>query len=121
MRAAKTRNAETLTEAAYWGKVRSVLRGGFRYWKPIMNALNASSRAYKGENKRQKKEYQCAICGGWFMRKNVEVDHIIPCGSLKCAADIAPFLERLTAEDPKSFQTACKSCHLLKSNSERKK
>jgi hypothetical protein len=117
----KTRNANTLTESQYWSKIRSALRSAFRFWKPMMIALENASRPYKGANKRIKKEYQCAHCKEWFQRKDVEIDHITQCGSLKGFEDIQGFIERLTVEDPNAFQILCKPHHKEKTISERKK
>ena len=118
-RAKKTRNANTLTESAYFSKIRSVLRGGFRYWKPMMLALENSSRPHKGQNKRQKKEYKCAECKKHFKRADVQIDHKIPCGSLKSYEDVVPFIERMNREDPNDYQVLCKPCHQEKTNKER--
>lgn len=115
----KTRNGETWTESRYWSAVRSTLRRGFRYWKPIMDAKKAARRSYTGMNKRQKWESQCAHCKKWFKESETEVDHIIPCGSLKGPEDLVPFLERLTTED--GFQVLCKPCHQKKTNEEKGK
>jgi hypothetical protein len=112
----KPRNAGTLTESAYFAKIRSTLRSGFRWWKPMAIALDMASRPYKGPNKRLKKEYQCKHCGKWYPRKEVEIDHIVECGSLKCYADLVPFIERLTVEDPNGYQILCKPCHKVKTN-----
>jgi 5-methylcytosine-specific restriction endonuclease McrA len=120
-KAEKTRNGGTMTESQYWGKVRSLLRSGFRYWGPMALALKKAERKYVGENKRQKYEYKCQHCKDYFIKANVQVDHIIPCGSLKCSADLESFLERLTPESLDSFQVLCKPCHQIKTNSERKK
>ena len=113
----KTRNANTMTEAAYFGMLRSVLRRGFRYWKPIQQTKVNARRPYKGENKRQKWQYECAACGEWFKDKDVQVDHIHPVGSLRCLDDLAGFVERLTVED--GYQVLCKPCHNEKTQRER--
>jgi 5-methylcytosine-specific restriction endonuclease McrA len=110
----KPRNGGTMTESAFFSKIRSILRSGFRYWKPMQIVLNSKSRPYVGENKRQKKEYQCNKCKKWFKRSDVEIDHIIECGSLKTWEDIVPFIQRLTAESTDSFQILCKPDHLKK-------
>jgi hypothetical protein len=110
----KTRNAETMTEAQYFQRVRSALRAAFRYWKPAMLALEAASRPYTGTARRLKKEYMCAGCEEWFDRKSVEIDHKEECGSLNCYEDITLFLQRLTPEDVGAFQILCKSCHVKK-------
>jgi len=113
----KTRNGGTQTESAYWGSVRSGLRRAFRYWKPITAAKLEARRTYTGSNKRQKWEYQCAVCNQWFKGSDTQVDHIIPCGSLKSSEDLAGFLERLTPES--GFQVLCKPCHKIKTTKER--
>lgn len=104
----KTRNAGTMTEAAFWSMIRSALRRRSMYWKPIINAKNAARRAYKGEG-RQKWEYQCATCKGWFKGTEVETDHLIPAGSLTCADDLKQFVTNLFAED--GYEVKCKECH----------
>lgn len=116
---ARTRNAGTWTEAMYWSHVRSALRSAFRYWKPIKNAKMKARREYHGKNKRQKYEYQCAMCGKWFSDKEVEVDHIIPVGSLRSEDDLIKFVRNLTQED--GFQVLDKECHREKTNKERNK
>lgn len=107
----RTRNAGTLTEVEYFGKIRSALRKAFRFWKPMAIALEKAARVYKGPNTRQKKEYQCARCEHWFPRTQVEIDHIEECGSLMCLEDIPIFVERLTREEPEAYQVLCKPCH----------
>lgn len=113
-RVPKTRNGGTMTESQYFSKVRSALRNSFRYWKPMQIALEKASRPSQSFNKRLKKEYQCAHCFLWYKRDDVEIDHIEECGSLRCYEDIAPFIQRLTKEDPKSYQILCKPCHRVK-------
>lgn len=115
-----TRNAGTMSEAQYFAKIRSALRSAFRFWKPMTIALEKASRPYKGANKLQKKEYQCNHCKCWFKRKEVEIDHVIPCGSLRTFEDIASFIERLTTENIDNFQVLCKPCHLIKTKQDKK-
>ena len=108
-----------MTESAYWGMIRSTLRRGTRYWKPVVKARNEARRKYVGENKRQKWEYKCAKCKKYFKGTEVQVDHITPVGSLKCKEDLPGFIERLTPEE--GFQLLCKECHIVKTNKEKKK
>ena len=107
----RTRNAGNWTEAQYFQKIRASLRTGFRFWKPIMLALQKASRPYKGINKRQKIEYQCDVCKKWFPRTGVQVHHIVACGSLNTYNDIVPFIQRLTIENVDGFQVVCKPDH----------
>lgn len=113
--ALKTRNGGTWTESQYFSAIRSALRTKFRFWKPMAAVLAKASRPYKGPNKLQKKEFQCAECKGWFKRTQVEIDHIVECGSLRTYEDIVPFLKRMTPENEGAFQILCKTgCHKAK-------
>lgn len=115
----KTRNAGTMTEAQYFQKIRSTLRRAFRWWIPMKLALDAARRKSQSSNKKLKYEYQCAHCKKWFPRKDVEIDHKIPCGTLRSYDDIPVFLARLTAEDANSYQVLCRDvCHKAKTQSE---
>lgn len=107
----KTRNSGTLTESAFWSMIRSALRQKSRFWKPIYETKNASRRPNQSENKRLKYEYQCTICKNWFPDKEIEVDHIIPAGSLRSGDDLKGFVERLFCER-EGLRTLCKQCHL---------
>jgi len=118
-RVPKTRNAGTMTESAFWSFIRSGLRQKSRWWKPItMCKLNAK-RIYKGPNKRQKFEYQCNECKQWFPDKIINVDHIVPAGSLNCAADLPGFVERLFCELD-NLQVLCTDCHDKKTKNDKK-
>lgn len=66
-----------------------------------------------------KYEYQCNECKGWFPDKQINVDHIIPAGTLTCSADLAGFIERLFCEQD-NLQVLCTGCHDAKTKSERK-
>jgi len=112
-------NAGTMSKAEYFQKIRSALRNAFRYWKPALIALEQASRPSQNANKRIKKEYQCAECKNWFKRADVQIDHIIPCGSLRDFSDLEGFIKRMTPEDPKSFQILCRNDHKQKSLKER--
>lgn len=115
----KTRNAGTMTESAFWSFIRSGLRQKSRWWKPITECKLKAKRAYKGTNKRQKFEYQCASCKNWFPEKQINVDHIKPAGSLNCAQDLPGFVERLFCEID-NLQVLCEKCHDVKTKLEKK-
>lgn len=118
-RVPKTRNAGTMTESAFWSFIRSGLRQKSRWWKPITECKLKAKRAYKGPNKRQKFEYQCNLCKNWFPEKQINVDHIIPAGSLNCAEDLPGFVERLFCEQD-NLQVLCENCHNIKTQNEKK-
>lgn len=106
------------TQAKFWAFVRSGLRSTFSRWPPKYKAKAAARRDYKGPNKRQKSEYQCAICKNWFPDKETEMDHILPCGSLKSFEELAGFLERLAC-GIEGYRCLCKTCHKRRTQEER--
>ena len=116
----KTRNAGTMTESAFWSFIRSSLRQKSRWWKPIAEAKLKAKRKYKGPNKRQKFEYLCNVCKEWFADKEINVDHIIPAGTLRCAQDLPGFVERLFCEVD-NLQVLCETCHNKKTQDEKSK
>jgi hypothetical protein len=119
-RTPRTRNAGTMTEAAFWSMIRSALRQKSRWWKPVSKCKELAKRAYKGKNKRQKWEYQCNKCKGWFKSDEVNVDHIEPAGSLNCAEDLPAFVETLFCEQ-NNLQCLCLNCHNIKTQKEKNK
>jgi hypothetical protein len=111
----KTRNLNTWTESKYFSTIRSALRKAFQYYKPMYKALELASRPYTGDNKLQKKEFQCNSCKKWFKRTEVDIDHIQELGELRKYEDIVPFIQKLTEEDVSKYQILCKKpCHLKK-------
>jgi len=114
----KPRNAMSMSESAFWSFIRAALRQKSRWWKPITLAKQNAKRVYKGPNRRQKFEYQCNICKNWFPDKEVNIDHIIPAGSLSCANNLPGFVERLFVE-VEGLQCLCTNCHNIKTKNER--
>jgi len=117
-RVTRTRNAGTMTEAAFWSMIRSALRQKSRWWKPIAQCKQLAKKAYKGNNKRQRWEYQCNKCKGWFKSDEVNVDHVEPAGSLNNAQDLPAFVETLFCE-VNNLQVLCKTCHDVKTKLEK--
>jgi len=117
-RVAKTRNSGTMTESAFWSFIRSALRNKSRWWKPITECKNKARRPYTGPNKRLKYEYQCNECKGWYPDKQINVDHIIPAGTLTCSTDLPGFIERLFCEQ-ENLQVLCEKCHNKKTANEK--
>ena len=119
-RVARTRNAETETQSQHMNKIRSMLRSLSRWWKPMQLALKASSTTYTvGRAKRVM--FLCAQCNKLHERKNVEVNHIEPAGSLKDYNDLPSFCEKLFVEDITKLEVLCKHCHLAITAEQRKK
>jgi hypothetical protein len=122
-RVPKTRASGTWTEAAFFAFLRSGLRNMSRRWRPLVcDALNRVRRkSISKKNPRLKWQYQCEKCGGWFSRKNVEVNHKDPCGSMNCMEDLPGYVSRLFCE-VEDLEVLCKKkCHAEHTRSIRKK
>jgi hypothetical protein len=65
--------------------------------------------------------FRCEGCGALFLRKDVQIDHRIPCGSLTDYAHVGDFLRRLCCPNrPTHYAVLCKEkCHQEKTNAER--
>lgn len=120
IRVPRTRNLNTETESEHMGKIRSALRRLSRFWKPALKALDNAERPYVGLNKRQKYEYKCFCCEKWFLRKSVQINHIVPCGTLTKYEDVPLFLERLFCEDVSKYSILCTQCHKAETKEQRK-
>lgn len=109
---------EKWTTARFWQFVRTALRGAFTRWPPKWEVLGDSKRTLteaqqKRRGVRHKYEYQCAACKKWYKQSQVEVDHIVPVGSLKTYDDLPGFVERMFVGKDK-LQVLCKVCHRKK-------
>ena len=120
-RVEKPYNHGTMSESAFWGMIRSALRQKSRWWKPISEVKKLAKRTKK-DGGRQKFEYQCAMCKGWFKDKEVQVDHIEESGALKGKEDVGDFIVKLFCEVD-GLQVLCnkredgvESCHRKKTN-----
>jgi hypothetical protein len=102
------------------GKIRAGLRGISRYWKPFQVALHLASEKWNVGG-RIKKLYRCCKCEKRLDRQSVEVNHIIPVGSLKSYDDLPGFCDRLFVEDVSLLEVVCKECHLEITQEQRKK
>ena len=114
-RVERTRAGGEWSEARFWQFVRSGLRLLSRRWPPRKQALLAARRPYTGTNPRAKWEHLCSLCGNWFMAKEVQVDHIEPCGQLKSFDDIGEFVRKLLVEKD-GLRILCLKCHELRKN-----
>jgi len=109
----------TWTAAKFKGFIRNTLRRASMRWKPRNDAKIAARRPNESDNKRLKWEYQCCQCKNWFPDKEVEVDHIVPCGAIDGEGGLDGFVARLFCEVD-GFQILCKhNCHHGKTNTKK--
>jgi 5-methylcytosine-specific restriction endonuclease McrA len=105
-------------------KLRSMFRRAWMLDPERIAALYAARRLYHGENKRQKWEYKCVECfknnpeRGYYMLKEVVVDHILPSGTFLGPEHFATFVPNLFCSRD-NLQILCKPCHKIKTKEER--
>jgi 5-methylcytosine-specific restriction endonuclease McrA len=104
------------SDARYWQYIRSSLRRAWSRYPPKYEALAKSRRP--SHRKGLKWEYQCKECSNWFKGTEVQVDHILPAGSLRSFDECGIFIDRLFCTSD-NLQVLCKPCHALKTKSER--
>lgn len=99
-----------------YNAARSALRRAYIIWPGRMQCLlNARRPAL---NKRLKWEYQCNTCKEWFKLKDVQVDHVKPCGAFTDETHHKSFVTTLFLGE---VQVLCTPCHDQKTNTERKR
>lgn len=108
-RVPRTHAGNTWTKSAYFGFIRSALRRAWTRYPVRYQVLADAKRKVVG--KRHKMEFKCAKCSDWFKQKEVEVDHIEGCGSLKEYSDFPKFVSTLFCEAD-NLRVVCKPCHL---------
>ncbi len=100
-----------MTESAYLAWIRSALRSKSLRWLPRSKAIEAARRPYKGSNKLQKWEVQCALCTEWYKLKDICVDHYpVEAGSIKSIDDVGQFCNNLFCEVD-NLRCLCSPCH----------
>lgn len=98
------------SEAKYKAFIRSALRKAYMRWPVKTDVLEAARRPAEDRDRRVKWEYQCASCGGWWIRGDIQVDHIVPAGNME---DMNVFIARLFCEED-NLQVLCQGCHHAK-------
>lgn len=109
---------EAWTTARFFGFIRSALRAAFNKYPPKYEVIRQAKRDKK-DGGRQKFEYECSSCGKMFPQKEIQVDHVIPAGSLKSFDDLPEFCRKLFC-GVDDMQILCKPCHKVKTQEERK-
>ena len=114
-----TRASGTKTEAEFWSFILSALRKATRFWKPAVDKKTEGRRPSQSANKRLKWESLCESCNKWVAEKDIEIDHIVPCGGINGSDKVVGWIDRAFVEI-NGFQRLCKTCHLKKTNEESK-
>ncbi len=104
------------TTSRFWTFIRSALRQAWNKYPVKYEALKRAEVGKKINTKtgRLAKHYECNKCKKHFPAKEVQVDHIVDVGSLKCHADLIVFVTNLFCGID-DLQILCKPCHKSKS------
>ena len=97
------------------------LRRAVTRWGPKQEALKDACIGQKTNKRtgRQAKHYLCSECGGFFIARDVQVDHIDPVVDPEVGfVDWETFIDRLFCEK-ENLQVLCKPCHKEKTKAER--
>ena len=88
----------------------SLVRKGTYKWRPRNECL-AAARVERGK-------YKCNECEEIVGRKEIQVDHIVPCvDPIKGWQGFEDYLDKMFC-DLSGFQALCISCHKIKTKSE---
>lgn len=98
------------TQAAYFAWVRGQIRRGLWSRNPIKNYIKRQARKPAPKGSRAKFVITCEFCRKDHAQTKIEVDHIIPAGSLKNWEDIGPFMQRMLNPSG-GYRLLCKPCH----------
>lgn len=109
------------TQGRYNAFVTSALRAAARRWPPKYKVLGYAlqGRYVNAKTGKQANHYLCACCTEIYPLKEVQVDHKDPVIGKEGFVSWDVYIDRLFCEE-KNLQVLCKSCHLEKSNLERK-
>lgn len=108
------------TKSAYFSWVRGQIRRGLWSRNPIKNYIKRQAAKPAPRNSRAKKVITCEFCQKDHAQSKIEVDHIIPAGSLKDWDDVGPFMERML-HPAGGYRLLCKPCHKIHTYSEKHK
>lgn len=115
------------SKAKYMSFLRSGIRSGLWNKHPLKQAcLDAAEHKVVNTNPRSMKRFpkvskwKCAMCGGFFAKAEVQVDHKVGGHSLTDLSELHAFIMTLvvniTLDD---LQVLCKNCHSVKTLAER--
>lgn len=112
-----------MTEAQYWAFIRSGLRQKWMRWRPRFDKMKEGKRKATPEDhakfgNRISYTYHCESCGNYFPEKEVQIDHLVPCGACSDAETVGRFATRLFVETT-GLQRLCKTCHKAKTQEDR--
>lgn len=100
---------------AFFTYLRGCLRKAWSRNPVKLNLLKKLRKQIPNPNPKGHKETvwgaDCAMCGGTFVLKDIQVDHIVAAGQLNKTEDIQGFVERLLYVSEDNLRLVCKTCN----------
>lgn len=104
-RVPRTFDHNTRTKAEFFGLFRSAIR---KIWMYSAIRREAIKRAKVAPN-----QYLCAHCSNRFKSNEIEVNHLVNCGTLKEFEDFSVFIANMFQEDIDKLEVLCRPCHKI--------
>lgn len=101
------------TRAAFYSYIRGGLRKAVWSRHPVKLEFMKSQRfkAPIGVKGKDVWAYKCDICKEIYRQPDIEVDHIVPAGSLRSEEDLQGFISRLSFVSYEDLRILDKKCH----------
>jgi hypothetical protein len=104
------------SESSFWNWMRGALR---RSWSrhPIKLAYIHKYRIRAGIGRGGKEVFalRCCLCNEMHPQSQIEIDHIIPAGSLRSEEDLCGWIKRLLVVSFEDIRPVCIPCHRIHS------
>ena len=111
------------TSSSFFSYIRGCLRRGWNTNPIKLNKLKSKRYQIPNPNPRGSRKTvwgaDCEVCGGTFVMKDINVDHIVPAGQLNKREDIQGFVERLLFITEDSLRIVCVDCNSALAYAER--
>ena len=110
------------TEGRLKGFIISTIRSGMRRYPPKYQSLNDAKvgKRVNPKSGRTAEYYKCAGCDGEFVKKDVQVDHVLPVvDPVDGFQGWDVYITRMFCP-VENLQVLCRNCHSKKSKSESK-
>lgn len=113
------------SQTAFMTYLRGCLRKAWSTNPIKLTVLKNSRKQIANPNPRGNKPTvwgcTCSLCNKDYVMKDIQVDHIIPAGSLKEISDIQGFVERLLCVTEEDLRVVCKSCNSILAYADKQK
>jgi hypothetical protein len=115
------------TKSKYFGDLRGECRGIWKnspirtsFIREMSRPVTSKEGADKVFHTQTKSVCQCVFCDEWFPKSKVDVDHKVSSNGCTNWTEAEEFFWYCVAPKFEELQIACKACHIVKTQAERK-